>query len=68
MMLDKPPQDQGKMIPKGGRLNLKCQNKDCWIDDIWIISKGGAPKGPPQCPSCHGPLEAQGGVYVPDDC
>lgn len=66
-MLDKPPQDQGQTIPKGGRLNLKCRSKDCWIDDIWVVSKGGAPKGPPQCPSCHGPLEAQGGVYVPDD-
>lgn len=65
-MADKPLTDQGQTIPVGGRLNLKCKEKDCFVG--WIISKGGVPKGPAQCPSCHGPLEAQGVVYVLDDC
>lgn len=61
------PQTERPLIPKGGKLTLKCKNDSCFIDDLTITSKGGRPTRSPSCPHCAGPLEAHGGVFLPPD-
>ena len=60
------PQTERPLIPKGGKLDLKCKNDQCFVDDVQVVSRsGGRPMRSPTCPHCSGPLEAQGGVFVP---
>ena len=59
------PQTERPLVPKGGKLSLRCMNDDCFIGDLTITSKGGRPTRSPTCPHCTGPLDAQGDVYMP---
>ena len=59
------PQTEHPLIPKGGKLSLRCQNGDCFVDTLDVTTKGGRPMRSPSCPHCAGPLEAYGGVFLP---